>query len=319
MSARWVAGSVRSRALPNRRLGSAGARALAASPSVDDAVEALARSPYRRFVRVGDSLAAAQRGVADTLLWHLRVLAGWVPADGVRVLRLLAGWFEVSNVDGLAASLAAGAAAPRESPYQAPGERPYQLGRLATAWPRLAVATSAADLRLALARSPWGDPGGEGAGTVSLALRLAWADRVAAGVAPAEAWARGAVALLVARNVAGQPVPGLSGPAAGTVTRLLGLGWARTASVASLAAVLPPSAAWALHGVRSRADLWQAEARWWARVRRDAEALLAAPGFGLRSAVGAVALLAVDACQVRAALEVVARGGQGSEVLDALA
>ncbi|HET8680706.1 MAG TPA: hypothetical protein VFM54_02350, partial [Micromonosporaceae bacterium] len=159
MTARWVAGSVRSRALPNRRLGSAGARALAASPSLDDAVEALARSPYRRFVRVGDPLAAAQRGVADTLLWHLRVLAGWVPSDGVRALRLLAGWFEVANVAGLAASLAAGGTAAggtaaAEQPYLTPGERPYQLGRLATAWPRLATASSAAELRLALARSP---------------------------------------------------------------------------------------------------------------------------------------------------------------------
>jgi hypothetical protein len=313
MSAKWVAGSVRARALPNRRLGGAGARALAASPSLDEAVEALARSPYGRFVRAGDSLAAAQRGVADTLLWHLRVLAGWVPADGVRALRLLAGWFEIANVD----EQVRGFASPAE-----PVEPPFRLGRLATAWPQVAAAASLSDLRVALARSAWGDPGGDGARDVSLALRMAWADRVAAGVAPAGPWACGAVALLVAREIAAPSAGGarrLPGPAAVAVTRLLGRGWQRAGSIAELAGVLPPAAAWALRGTREPADLWQAEVRWWARVRTDGAALVAAPGFGARPAIGSVALLAVDAWQVRAALEICARGAIGSEVLDALA
>jgi hypothetical protein len=76
--------------------------------------------------------------------------------------------------------------------------------------------------------------------------------------------------------------------------------------------------------VRDPADLWTAEARWWARLRADGARLLAEPGFGPHAAIGAVALLAVDAWQVRAALEAVARaGGPASatvaEVFDALA
>ena len=49
-------------------------------------------------------------------------------------------------------------------------------------------------------------------------------------------------------------------------------------------------------------------------------ALRAGFRFGLHRAVGAVALLAVDAWQVHAALELAARGGaERSEIIDALA
>ncbi|MGC9669778.1 hypothetical protein ACNTMW_24930 [Planosporangium sp. 12N6] len=314
MSARWVAGSVRARALPRRQLGSAGARQLAGSRTLDDAVTALARSPYGRFVRAGDTLGAAQRGVADTLLWNVRVLAGWVPGDGVRALRLLAGWFELANVDEhLRALTAAGQ----------PVEPPFRLGTLATAWPRLAATTSPAELRDVLARSPWGDPGTDRPRELSLALRLSWADRVAAGVAPAGAWAAGAVALLVARTDPAQRRH-LPQPALRAVDRLLGRAWPEASTVEELAGTVSPSAAWALRDVPEPADLWRAEIRWWARVRADGARLLADPGFGPHAAVGAAALLAVDAWQTRAALEATARVDGGgwsdvSEVFGALA
>ena len=52
-----------------------------------------------RDVRVDQTLAEAEDAVGRTLLWHLRVLAGWLPRTGVDQLRLLAGWFELANVD----------------------------------------------------------------------------------------------------------------------------------------------------------------------------------------------------------------------------
>src|SRR5689334_25150384 len=101
MPAGWVAGSVRARALARRRLGRAGDRALATTGSLGASIVTLAASPYGRDVRAGSSLADAQRAVGATLLWHLRVLAGWQPAEGSQAVRALAGWFEIANVDDL--------------------------------------------------------------------------------------------------------------------------------------------------------------------------------------------------------------------------
>jgi hypothetical protein len=279
-------------------MGSAGARTLAASTSLEDAVRELTRSPYGRFVRGSHSLAAARRGVADTLLWNLRVLAGWLPGDGVGVLRLLAGWFELANVDERVRAL---------TRTVRPAQPPFRLGNLATAWPRLAGAASLSELRAGLARSPWGDPGGDSPSEMSLALRLSWADRLAAEVVPARPWVAGALALLVARDRALRP-----GRASGAVTakvdHVLGRGWSRVASVSELAAAAP-GAAWVLRGVSDPAELWRAEARWWARLRTDGAELLVAPGFGPGTAIGAAALLAVDAWLVSTALDVAARSG----------
>jgi hypothetical protein len=311
MGAAWVAGSVRARAMANRRLGGAGARSLAAAPSLAEAVPALSRSPYGRFVRPGDSLVAAQRGVAETLLWNVRVLAGWLPSPGVRALRLLAGWFELANIDERV----------RELTSAEQVEPPFRLGTLATAWPRLAATSSIAELRGVLASSPWGDPGGDGAYAISQSLRLTWADRVAAGVAAAYPWAAGAAALMLARDLAGRAGPRLPEPARVSAARLLGSAWSTGATVEQFAAALPPAAGWALRGVRGPADLWTAEVRWWSRVRADGARLVAAPGFGPDAAIGALVLLAADAWQVRAALEATARGPAATarEVLDALA
>src|SRR5579859_2883435 len=140
MSAGWVAGSVRARALAERRLGLDAARRLASRDCLADAVSGLAATAYGRDVQPGCDLAAAQHGVASAILWDLRVLAGWLPRDGVRLLRTLAAWFELANVDELLAAF--------------PGP-PFELGALATAWPRL-------------------DPGGDSAAAVRLALRARW-------------------------------------------------------------------------------------------------------------------------------------------------
>lgn len=304
MSAGLVAGTVRARALTNRRLGFDAARRLACGPSLAAGVRALASSPYGPFVPPDPTLAQAQRAVAEALLWHLRVLAGWLPADGVRAVRLLAGWFELSNVDGHLAVLTGGGAEPA-----------YRLGALATAWPRLARTGTLAQLRAALVASPWGDPGGPTVRDIQLGLRLSWADRVRSRVPVAADWARGAAALLAAREIF-LTRQGISGRAA---RRLLGGGFATAGTVAGFAGMLPPATARLFDGITDPAELWRAELRWWARLRTEARALVVAGGFTTDHAVGTAALLAADAFGVRAALALAARGGTGVEDFDALA
>lgn len=307
MSAGWIAGCVRARAVLRRRLGRAGARELAASPSLTDGLHLLVAGPYHRDVRVGQTLDEAEHAVGMTLLWHLRVLAGWQPRAGAEQVRLLAGWFEVANTTELVRSLAGASAGPT-----------YHLGTLAVAWPRLSASPSLAELRSALATSPWGDPGSEQPWAIVAGMQLAWASRVASGVPQARAWAMGGAALVVARErfVLGRSLPD---PSLRRAAALLGTDLAGPASLAELARSLPGEASWAVAGVAEPEDLWQAETRWWTRVERDGLALMHRPGFGPDAVVGAVALLAVDARRAQAAQQIAARGGHPVEVFDALA
>jgi hypothetical protein len=224
------------------------------------------------------------------------------------MVRLMAAWFEIANIDehlwGFGPSTG-------DEPVA-----PFRLGGLATAWPRLSAATSAAELRAVLAASAWGDPGDDSPAAISLWLRVSWAERLAAGVSAARPWTAGAVALLVARERfgAGRQLPE---SARSAITRMLGDTWAGSTSATDLAARLPTSARWALDGISDPADLWRAEARWWRRLREDGRMLLAGSGFGWERPLGTTALLAADGWLARAALETAARGG-GGEVLDAV-
>jgi hypothetical protein len=330
VSAGWVAGTVRARALARRRLGAGGARTLAACPTLEEALAAVVATPYRQEVRRRQTLAEAQRAVSGTLLWHLRVLAGWLPRQGSQLLRLLARWFEIANVDRLLYDLARedgppdrpGEGPPRPAgraahPNAGQAEEPFRLGALATAWPRLAAARSPAELRGTLAASAWGDPGGGTPRDVQVGMRLSWLGRLAA-VDRAAPWAAGAAALLLARErfAAGHDLPaGMRGRAA----TLLGSGALAAASLPELAGRLRPDAAWALQDTAIPDDLWRAEARWWSRVERDGFALLDGTGFGPGAVLGTVAVLAADAWRVRAALELAARGGRPLEAFDVLA
>jgi hypothetical protein len=297
MTTAWVAASVRARAMARRRLGASAARSLAALPSVGAAVDALAATPYARDVRPGQSLAEAQHAVAGTLLWHLRVLGGWVPHGDARILRVLAGGFEIANTDERLRELAG-----------SEGEAPFRLGSLATAWSRIEPATSVGQVREALARSAWGDPGADTPAAVHLGMRLSWAARVCLSIPAAEPWAAGAAALLVAREVtvAGRRP---TEDAVRLAAPLLGAGWADARTVRELAAALPPAARWSLEAVTDPGDLWQAEAAWWLRLERDGFALLRRPLTSPEPVLGSVAVLAADGWRVRAALEVAARGG----------
>ena len=307
MSAGWVAGSVRARAMAQRRMGPDAVREVAACGSLSDALRMLAGTVYGDGVRPEQPLAAAQRGIAGTVLWNLRVLAGWLPRDGVRLLRVLAAWFELANVDELLQSIAG-----------RPAEAEFELGALGTAWPRLRQATSEAELRAALAASAWQDPGGQDAHAVRLGMRARWAVRAAALGDPARAWAAGAVALLVAGELfaVGRPVDrAVLGGALG----MLGPDPHRASTLAELAEAMPPRAGWVLAGIASPAGLWRAEETWLARVEQDGLRLLRTSSLDSAVVLGAVAVMACDAWRARAALEIAARGGAPLEAYDELA
>jgi hypothetical protein len=306
MSAGWVAGSVRARALARRRLGAEYARRVASCDSLSDALRMLAATAYGTNLRPEQSLAAAQRQIAGSILWDLRVLAGWLPSEGLRLLRVLSAWFEVANVDELLQSIAG-----------RPADAEFRLGALATAWPRLRQAASNGELRAALAASAWQDPGGESTYAVRIGIRARWAARAAALGDPARTWAAGAVALLVAgeRFAAGRAVD----PAVvGSALSLLGPA-AQAATLEEMVEGLPSRAGWVLAGITAPADLWQAEQVWLARVERDGLRLLRTSGLDSDAVLGAVAVMACDAWRIRAALEIAARGGEPLEAYDELA
>jgi hypothetical protein len=275
-------------------------RELATAGSLTAAQRILTQSPYRRDVQIGATLRETEFAVSATLLWQLRVLAGWQPRAGASIVRTLAGGFEVANITALAATLAG--AAPQAD---------YELGALDWAWSRLREARSLPELRAALAHSVWGDPGAEAAGEIADAVALAWAARVAASVTAGLAWAHGAAALLLARRrfVETRLAAPLPEPVARQAARLLGDAALAAPDLASYRSALPSTARWALSGVGTAADLWRAEFSWWRRLAADGANLLAGGGFGPSAPIGATALLAADAWRVRAALQVAAGAG----------
>jgi len=276
MTAGWVAGTLRARAMARRALGAEVARQLAGSPSLSAAQRMLEATPFHSVAEPGLSLATAQHAVAETILWELRVLAGWLPRDGVSMLRLLAGWFEIANVDQLLQGLA--------------GRRTcaeFELGALATAWPRLSDAGSLAELRHVLAASVWGDPGGDTNRDIRAGLRARWAARLTASADPLRTWASAAAA------IASLAIPG----------------HARQSSPNRPRPALAAAAA---------AEPWQAEADWWRRVERDGRALLRSSATDSGPVLGAVVVMAADGRRIRAALASAARGGGPVEAYDAL-
>jgi hypothetical protein len=288
-----------------RRLGPTAARALASSPSLDAALRVLVAGPYGHDVRADQSLEQAQRAVVATLVWNLRVLAGWAPRGGVVLLRALAAPIEALNIDERL----------RQTP-EAPA--PYALGALATAWPRLAATTDTAGLRRTLARSAWGDPGSDDPHQISVAIRLSLAERVSLDVPDARRWADGAASLVLAREL-GFPARPPSARVRRLASRVLGPAAGGAGSLAALRAALPATARWALREAAEPGQLWRAEAAWWARVDADAAGMAREGGTGAKALVGTVARLAVDAWRVRAALEMAARGGRVGEAFDAVA
>ena len=304
MSAGWVASTVRARALTRRRLGSDGVRRLAGSTSLAGGIALLAGSAYSRDLAPDMTPDLARRAVAAVGLWHLRVLAGWLPPRGPALLRALAAWYEARNISDRLDVLAG-----------RPAESPYRMGALATSWGRLSGASTATELRRALATSPWGDPGPVPTPQAGVALGMAWARRLAEELPAAGTWAAGRAALLVAVAVC-DGTPLAAGPAS-DARRLLGDGWRDARTVPELAAALPRRAAWVLDGVTAGDGLWRAEPVWWRRVAEDGAALTLTPRPGPDPVVGVAATLLADAWRAGAALEIAARGGD-RELADAL-
>ena len=158
--------------------------------------------------------------------------------------------------------------------------------------------------------SRWGDPGGDSAREVQLAMRLAWAARIATRAPFARDWALGGAALLLAGEMFGRGRP-LPAGAAARATALLGPAWTGAATLDDLRAAMPPAGRWALADLSDVRDLWRAEIAWWRRVRADGSTLIARSGFGPGPIVGAAALLAADARLVLAGLEAAARARAG--------
>ena len=305
MSAQWVAGNVRARALLNRRLGVGGARALAAMNSLTDAQQALAATAYGRHITVGQPAHDTDHAVCAALLWHLRVLAGWQPAPGARAIRAMAAGFEANNIAAHARKLAG-----------APARPSYTLGALSSAWLRLSETRSLAQLRGTLAQTMWGDPGSESPSDIALAVQIGWAARVANAVPEARDWADAWLALSVARRrlveqrELPEPVPARA--------RLV-LGAAVAASdLASFADAIAARLRWLFDGTTGAGGLWTAEARWWARVEADGLTILGRSEFTRAQTIGAVAMLAADAWRCRAALALASHGGGPMDVYDVL-
>lgn len=308
MKADWVAASVRAGSMAQRRVGAGVSREMAAQPTLDGALSLLQASSYAARLRGAPGLAAAERALQDTVLWQLRVLAGWLPASGTALARAAAGSFEIENIMALARQLAGGAKAPE----------PYQLGALATAWPRLRSAASSEELAIILRATTWGDAGAAGAGGTGAlrdALTVAWARRLAAAAPPARPWC-GAVCVLTAARMLTVDGAEPTEPVLHMLRPVLGRGWEAAGSLAEFTTALPPSLRTVLLGIASPKDLWRAEARACAAVEKEGFRLLRGSMPGPDVVLGAIAVLCTDAWRVRAALSAAAAGVGSSEVLD---
>lgn len=264
-----VAGWIRGKALLQRRVGAGTARRLAGAGDVPEAVRLLSTTPYGYAVTPGMDLAAAQRAVSATLLWHLRILAGWQTPLRSSPIRSLAAGFEVANTVDLLLSLE-GADRPA----------PFELGSLSTAWRALRPARSPDQVRAVLGHSRWGDPGSADPAAVRLAMTVEWAYRVWDEVPAAGSWAREAAKLLAAHLEASGVQAGVSPATRHRLQQLIGR---------------EPDTL----GVDRLEEAWL---RWWHQVAERARAMTAGGRPGPEATAGVVGLLAVDAWRVRAAL-----------------
>ncbi|HWF40919.1 MAG TPA: hypothetical protein VN683_02435, partial [Acidothermaceae bacterium] len=249
MTGAWVSADVRAIAMSHRTIGRAAASSLAACTDLAAALTQLQSSPYARDVRPSHDLADAQRAVASTLLWNVRVLAGWVPANGVGMLRIAMAWFEILNVEARLRPAERRPVPPR-----------FEMGSLAsTSGGSESVTRSNVVDRLRT--TWWGQPSNESLWAIGLAMRSRLIDRASSGVPGASAWAAGAAALIVAREqvIAGNQLPS-------DVRRNLAHTLRRDAfeaqSLEALRERLPRRASWVLDNVDSPEDMWRAESGW---------------------------------------------------------
>jgi hypothetical protein len=189
VSAAWIAGTVRARALVAQLPGPALAAEVAGSGSLDVATDRLEQTVYGEHLHAGMSGIELQRAIAAAVLWRLRVLAGWVPVGGSALVRALAGWFEIRVIEERVAALHGALVPP-----------PYATGRMGIVASRATAATSVDALRRLLASSAWGAPGDMAPASLHAHLLARWAARVRSEVPEAQRWVDEAVALAALRD-----------------------------------------------------------------------------------------------------------------------
>lgn len=292
MSAGWIAGAIRGRELARHRLGSTGVENLAARRDIDEALATLAGTTYESASHTGPDLEVVQHAVGSQALWHLRILAGWVPPGGVRAIQALAGWFEIANLEDLAVALSSGENRPA-SPL-------YDLGRLSVTWRGVRDAGTFAEMRETLPATEWGDPGGDSVGTFLVGLRMGWAGLLRRDVAERREWGMGLVALVLAQS---RFLPGsVDRPISPGHVQGLGDRWQDTTDLENYIAALPPAAGWVFAAVHRSEELWQAEETWWKRLADDGADLLHAQQLGRQTVIGSAAVIIADARFTQVAL-----------------
>jgi hypothetical protein len=318
VTAGWVAASTRGRSLLHRTIGADTARTLATADSWHEARAQLATSMYGASLPADADRRTARAVSSEATVWQLRVLAGWLPPASSGLARTFAAPVEIADIDRHLARLdRVGNPTIRSGGVDVP--QPVPLGSLATAWPRVARATTLDQVRNALARSPWGDPGGTDRATIGVALRVAWGRRLVRQAPVTTDWVHGAAAVLIARErfLFGREIPEIP---ARTLDQLLGTTWRRASSVDSLADDLPRSASWSLAAAGSSADgLWQSELAVIRRVGDDATTIVGSGRNGRDTVAAVMALLLVDLWRVVAAIESAGRAFVPAEVFDDVA
>ena len=318
MTAGWVAASTRGRSLLHRTIGADTARTLATADSWHEARAQLATSMYGASLPADADRRTARAVSSEATVWQLRVLAGWLPPASSGLARTFAAPVEIADIDRHLARLdRVGNPTVRSGGVDVP--QPVPLGSLATAWPRVARATGLDQVRSALARSPWGDPGGTDRAAIGVALRVAWGRRLVRQAPVTTDWVHGAAAVLIARErfLFGREIPETP---ARTLDQLLGTTWHRASSVDSLADDLPRSASWSLAAAGSSADgLWQSELAVIRRVGDDATTIVGSGRNGRDTVAAVMALLLVDLWRVVAAIESAGRAFVPAEVFDDVA
>jgi len=302
MIADWVAASVRARGMVARRVGRAGSDRIAACYSFDDALMSLDGSVYGGRLDGVSTLSEAQRVINATVLWQLRVLAGWMPATGINLVTAAAAGFEAVNIERLAQRLTGRG---DEAVF-------YELGALATAWPAVSETTSLSDLSTALRASRWGDLGAlNDADDLADVLTAAWLQRLMLAAPAVRPWAVTEFVLIAARILfvdRAEPTARF----AQIVRPSIAEAWKSTHDLTTFAAALPRSARAVIADVDAPIDLWRAEMRLATTVEEDGARLLRTSIPGPDVILGAIALLAVDAWRVRAALSSAAAAADGS-------
>ncbi|WNM27896.1 hypothetical protein RN607_02505 [Demequina capsici] len=306
MSAAWVAASVRVRALAAGRAGEQGALRIASARTWTEVEDLLSRWSYGVRAAHVSGPEALQRAARETLLWQLRVLAGWAPASGTGILRAAAARFERENILQHRRELEGG-----------PATSPYELGALETSWGLLRTAASATALTHLLARTAWGEVPDDDPQLADI-LTAASLVRYAQVAPAARTWCTQECALALARLLfvdRVRPGPTLRTRAA----PLLGHAWESAPDLPSFVAALPRRVGTVLGGIALPGDLWRAEARLHARTEAEAGAMLRDGTPGPDVVVAGIALLSADAWRVQAALAAVGAAGEGQgarEVLD---